>query len=155
MTFGAYRVFGCDGSTTADIMLAAMERALADGMTRPQHVDRLRVPNVAAVPDRRGADALVDAGMVVVASIGNSGADGLYSAGAPGVGNNVIGTASFDNSHVALNTFTVSPGITARLRQRGRGSARADVRHAPAREDADADDGGRRLRERASLRRAA
>src|SRR5690606_41353272 len=24
---GAYRVFGCDGSTTADIMLAAMERS--------------------------------------------------------------------------------------------------------------------------------
>jgi minor extracellular serine protease Vpr len=32
VTFGAYRVFGCDGSTTADIMLAAMERALADDM---------------------------------------------------------------------------------------------------------------------------
>ena len=27
VTFGAYRVFGCDGSTTDDIMLAAMERA--------------------------------------------------------------------------------------------------------------------------------
>lgn len=32
VVFGAYRVFGCAGSTTADIMLAAMERALADGM---------------------------------------------------------------------------------------------------------------------------
>jgi hypothetical protein len=32
VTFGAYRVFGCEGSTTADIMIAAMERALADGM---------------------------------------------------------------------------------------------------------------------------
>jgi subtilisin family serine protease len=30
--FGAYRVFGCNGSTEADIMLAAMERALADHM---------------------------------------------------------------------------------------------------------------------------
>ena len=29
VTFGAYRVFGCDGSTNDDIMLAAMERALA------------------------------------------------------------------------------------------------------------------------------
>ena len=33
VTFGAYRVFGCEGSTTADIMLAAMERALADTWT--------------------------------------------------------------------------------------------------------------------------
>ena len=32
VTFGAYRVFGCDGSTTDEIMIAAMERALADGM---------------------------------------------------------------------------------------------------------------------------
>ena len=32
VTFGAYRVFGCDGSTDADIMIAAMEMALADGM---------------------------------------------------------------------------------------------------------------------------
>ena len=32
VTFGAYRVFGCEGSTTADIMIAAMERALADDM---------------------------------------------------------------------------------------------------------------------------
>ena len=32
VTFGAYRVFGCDGSTTDDVMIAAMERALADGM---------------------------------------------------------------------------------------------------------------------------
>jgi minor extracellular serine protease Vpr len=32
VTFGAYRVFGCEGSTTDDIMLAAMERVLADDM---------------------------------------------------------------------------------------------------------------------------
>src|SRR5215212_7174937 len=29
VSFGAYRVFGCEGSTDADVMLAAMERALA------------------------------------------------------------------------------------------------------------------------------
>ncbi|UCD99600.1 MAG: S8 family serine peptidase, partial [Chloroflexota bacterium] len=32
VTFGAYRVFGCSGSTWADIMIEAMEMALADGM---------------------------------------------------------------------------------------------------------------------------
>jgi minor extracellular serine protease Vpr len=109
VTFGAYRVFGCDGSTSADIMLAAMERALADGM------DVLNMSIGAAFqtwpqyPTAVGADRLVDEGMIVVASIGNSGASGVYSAGAPGVGRKVIGVASFDNSHVALPTFTVSP----------------------------------------------
>jgi minor extracellular serine protease Vpr len=113
VTFGSYRVFGCDGSTTEDIMLAAMEAALADDMdilnmsigdaflSWPQSVTA------------EGSDRLVRSGMVVVASIGNSGADGVYSAGAPGVGNRVIGVASMDNSHVDLRTFTISPDNTA------------------------------------------
>ena len=45
-----------------------------------------------------------------MASIGNEGALGLYSAGAPGVGKDVIGVASFDNTHANLASFTVSPG---------------------------------------------
>jgi minor extracellular serine protease Vpr len=114
VTFGAYRVFGCAGSTTADIMIAAMERALAD---------RMQVLNMSIgsafmtwpqYPTAAAADRLVNKGMVVVTSIGNSGANGLYSAGAPGVGNKVIGVASYDNTHVKLATFTVTPAnITA------------------------------------------
>jgi len=107
VTFGAYRVFGCEGSTTADIMLAAMELALADGMqilnmsigsayTWPQY------------PTAMAATRLVNMGMVVVASIGNNGANGLYSAGAPGLGEKVIGVASYDNTHVYLPYFTVN-----------------------------------------------
>jgi len=107
VTFGAYRVFGCEGSTTADIMLAAMEMALADGMqilnmsigsayTWPQY------------PTAMAATRLVNMGMVVVASIGNNGANGLYSAGAPGLGEKVIGVASYDNTHVYLPYFTVN-----------------------------------------------
>jgi len=103
VTFGAYRVFGCSGSTWADIMIEAMEMALADGMdilnmsigsayTWPQY------------PTATASDRLVNAGMVVVASIGNSGANGVYSAGAPGLGKKVIGVASFNNTH---NTFPV------------------------------------------------
>ncbi|MDP1649045.1 MAG: S8 family serine peptidase [Rubrivivax sp.] len=112
VTFGAYRVFGCAGSTTADIMIAAMERALADGM----HVLNMSIGSAfqwPQYPTAQAASRLVDKGMVVVASIGNSGANGLYSAGAPGLGEKVIGVASFDNSHVALNTFSVDPaGLT-------------------------------------------
>jgi minor extracellular serine protease Vpr len=109
VTFGAYRVFGCDGSTSADIMLAAMERALADGMDVLNMSIGSSFQTWPQYPTAVGADALVEAGMVVVASIGNSGASGVYSAGAPGVGRKVIGVASFDNSHLELPTFTVSP----------------------------------------------
>lgn len=108
VVFGAYKVFGCTGSTTADVMLAAMERALADGM------QVLNMSIGAAFewpqyPTAQGADRLVNSGMVVVASIGNSGANGIYSAGAPGVGRKVIGVASFDNTDVTLSAFEIIP----------------------------------------------
>jgi minor extracellular serine protease Vpr len=112
VTFGAYRVFGCEGSTTADIMIAAMERALRD------HMDVLNMSIGSAFqwpqyPTATAADRLVNNGVSVVASIGNSGANGLYSTGAPGNGNKVIGVASFDNTHISLPTFTVTPaGLT-------------------------------------------
>lgn len=104
--FGAYRVFGCAGSTTADIMIAAMERVLAD---------KMQVLNMSIgssfqwpqYPTATAANRLVNKGVVVVASIGNSGASGLYAAGAPGVGDKVIGVASFDNTHEAWPYFTV------------------------------------------------
>jgi minor extracellular serine protease Vpr len=108
VTFGAYKVFGCAGSTFADIMIDAMEMALADGM------DILNMSIGAAFtwpqyPTAVASDLLVDQGMVVVASIGNSGASGVYSAGAPGLGEKVIGVASFDNSHINALTFDVNP----------------------------------------------
>ncbi len=107
VTFGAYRVFGCDGSTTDDVMLAAMERAFED---------RMQILNMSIgasfewpqSPTGVAASRLVRKGMIVVASIGNSGANGLYSAGAPGLGQNVIGVASFDNTHVFLPYFEVN-----------------------------------------------
>lgn len=109
VTFGAYRVFGCEGSTEADIMIAAMQAALADGMqvlnmsigsgfTWPQY------------PTAQAADRLVTSGMVVVASIGNNGTSGVFAAGAPGLGHKVIGVASYDNTHISALTVNVSPG---------------------------------------------
>ena len=105
----AYRVFGCNGSTDTDVMIHAMELALAD------HADVLNMSigsafgNWPESPEAVASDNLVDAGMVVVASIGNSGANGgqLWSAGAPGVAHRVIGVASFDNRKATLPSFTV------------------------------------------------
>ena len=109
VVFGAYRVFGCGGSTTADIMLAAMERALADDMDILNMSIGSAFMTWPQYPTAAGADRLVNKGMVVVASIGNSGADGVYSAGAPGVGRKVIGVASLDNSKLLIRSFTISP----------------------------------------------
>ncbi|MGQ0549869.1 MAG: S8 family serine peptidase [Armatimonadota bacterium] len=107
--FGAYRVFGCDGSTFSDIMIAAMEMILGDGMDVlnmsigsarqwPQH------------PTSVASDILVENGVVVVASFGNSGTEGLYSGGSPGLGSKVIGVGSVDNTHINALSFNANPG---------------------------------------------
>jgi len=112
VSFGAYRVFGCAGSTTADIMLLAMEQAQSDGMD----VLNMSIGSTyqwPQYPTAKAATRLVNKGMVVVASAGNSGATGLYSTGAPSVGDKVISVASFDNTHARQTSFTISPDGTA------------------------------------------
>jgi len=108
-TLYAYRVFGCVGSTDSDIMLAAMERALNDGAQILNMSIGAAFQTWPQYPTAQGADRLVNKGVVVVASIGNSGASGLYSAGAPGVGSKVIGVASVDNTAIRVRAFTVNP----------------------------------------------
>ena len=111
VTFFAYRVFGCEGTTTADIMLDAMERARHDG------ADVVNISIGSAFqwpeyPTARAADRLVRHGIVVVASAGNDGVTGLYAASAPSVGARVIAVASFDNTHANLDAFSISPDDT-------------------------------------------
>ncbi len=109
VTYGAYRVFGCAGSTSEDVMAKAMELAEADGM---------RVVNMSIGSDYEwpesvageAADALVSAGVVVVCAAGNSGATGVFAGGSPGDADLAIGAASIDNIGIAQPAFTVSPG---------------------------------------------
>lgn len=107
---GAYRVFGCAGSSSADVIVAALERAYLDGS------DVVNMSLGAAYqwpqyPSAIASNNLVDNGVVVVASIGNSGDNGIYSAGAPGVGEKVIGVASFDNIGVLQEEIEVAGKI--------------------------------------------
>jgi subtilisin family serine protease len=109
--FHAYRVFGCEGETTEDIVLQAMEMVLDDG------ADVLNMSLGSALqwpqnPTAKAASRLVKHGIVVVAAIGNDAALGLYAGGAPAVGKEVIGVASFDNTDANLVAFTVSPDDT-------------------------------------------
>ncbi len=101
-TLGAYRVFGCSGSTLSDVMIQAMDKAKLDGM----QVVNMSIGSAYAgwkeYPTAVAADNLVNSGVIVVCSAGNSGTGGLYATGAPGLGEHVISTAMFDNTHIKL-----------------------------------------------------
>jgi minor extracellular serine protease Vpr len=117
----AYKVFGCNGGTDTDVLIHAMELALAD------HADVLNMSIGSSFdtwpesPVAVAADNLVDAGVTVVASIGNSGANfgQLWSAGAPGVGSKVIGVASYDNTKATLPAFRVGTKLYTYMRASG------------------------------------
>ncbi len=106
-TLAMYRVFGCTGTTEDDVILEALERAYADGVqVINQSLGAAR--QWPEYPTAQATSRLVNKGVVMVASIGNNGPggsspDALFAAGAPGVGDKVIGVASFDNQQRAFS----------------------------------------------------
>ncbi|MDO4263120.1 MAG: S8 family serine peptidase [Deinococcus sp.] len=107
VSFGSYRVFGCGGSTTADIMLQAMERAAQDGMD----VVNMSIGSSyqwAEYPTAKAADRLVKRGVVVTISAGNSGANGQFATGAPSLAEKAISVAAVDNAEISLKSFNLT-----------------------------------------------
>lgn len=109
-TLGGYRVFGCEGSSDSDIILAALEKAGKDKMDVVNMSLGFSFMTWPDYPTAQAADRLHRKGVVVVASAGNAGADGLFSGGAPGVAKNAISVASFDNALITQNVLRTSNG---------------------------------------------
>jgi subtilisin family serine protease len=106
-TIRSYRVFGCGGSATADVIVAAIDMAVADG------VDVINMSLGSPFgrnddPDSIAANNAAAAGVVVVASAGNEG-PGAYVTGSPGAADRVISVAAIDASRAAM------PGATIHL----------------------------------------
>jgi subtilisin family serine protease len=96
----AYRVFGCGGSAAEDVIVAAINRAVADGadvinMSLGSPFGRTDEPSAIATNNA------VDAGVVVVASAGNSG-PGAYITGSPAAADKAISVAAIDASRAQL-----------------------------------------------------
>ncbi len=95
VTFGAYRVFGCEGSVDDVVVMAALDRAARD---------RMDIVNLSLGSPYgwsaigRAMSRMVQRGMVIVASAGNEGRFGLFATGTPGASSDVISVASFDNT---------------------------------------------------------
>ncbi|GAA5501235.1 hypothetical protein Dxin01_00967 [Deinococcus xinjiangensis] len=110
VSFGAYRIFGCTGSSYDDVILKAMERSVADGMQVVNMSLGSAFDNWEATPLAKAGSRMIKKGVVLVASAGNSGASGQYSMGGPTMGDNVISVASVDNIKIDLDSFTLSNG---------------------------------------------
>lgn len=106
---GAYRVFGCDGSTDDDVIVQAIERAYLDGMD---------VINLSLGSNNGwGQDFLslalsrvMELGVVPVSSAGNNGRAGTWTLGSPAAGEDVITVASFDNIFSRARKLQLSDG---------------------------------------------
>ena len=108
-TLYQYRVFGCTGATTDDIVIDAMQRAYTDG------VDIINLSLGEAVGWTEGvlsvvASRLVAKGKVITTSAGNQGQVGSFYAFSPGSGFGVINAGSSDNAIIAAQQATVSTG---------------------------------------------
>jgi minor extracellular serine protease Vpr len=95
-TIYAYRVFGCEGSTTDAIVAAALNKASFDGVD----VVNMSLGSPFGREDEAGAVAsnnVAEAGMVVIASAGNSGPS-AYITGSPAVAGRALSVAAIDAS---------------------------------------------------------
>ena len=109
---GAYRVFGCDGSTDTGVMLTAMERASRDGMNVVNMSIGAPYMTWPEYPTAVAADALVNSGVVLTVSQGNEGDHGTFSGSAPAVSPKAIAVGSVDNNGLLLATFTTADGAS-------------------------------------------
>jgi subtilisin family serine protease len=96
----SYRVFGCGGSATSDVIVAAIDRAVEDG------VDVINMSLGSPLGRNDDLDSVasnnaVAEGIVVVASAGNEG-PGAYITGSPGAADRAISVAAIDASRAEM-----------------------------------------------------
>jgi subtilisin family serine protease len=109
VTFRAYRVFGCEGSTNDDTIAAAIELAFEDGMD----IINLSLGSNNGFSNDFLSVALgrvLELGMIPVASAGNNGRAGVFTVGSPAAGTDVLTVASFDNVFTRVKRLTLSDG---------------------------------------------
>ena len=111
--FLSYRIFGCDGSSSTDVILEAMEQAQIDGADVINMSLGASFVTWQDYPTAQLADALTANGVTVVISAGNEGAAGTFSSGAPGVASDAITVASVDNTHLRTPFATAADGERA------------------------------------------
>ncbi|KAI9216954.1 peptidase S8/S53 domain-containing protein, partial [Blastocladiella britannica] len=106
-TFGAYRVFGCDGSTGTDVILSALEAAYEDGMqVINMSLGGGRVDS--SYPEAQAVTTLGENGVYVMIAAGNDGDKGIQVVSSPSIATGAMSIASFDNNVVLQYTAKIA-----------------------------------------------
>lgn len=102
-----YRVFGCDGSVTDDILVAAIQKAYSEG----SHIITMSLggpsgwtSSASSVVSSRAAKA----GRIVTIAAGNEGDAGMFYASSPGAGIEVVTVGSVENTVTPVQYAKVS-----------------------------------------------
>ena len=109
VVFGAYKVFGCEGSVNDPVIMDAMEMAVRDGM-QVINMSLGSGYDWAESPLARAASRVVKRGVVMVNSQGNEGDNGQFSSGSPAAGDQVISVGSVANVAFRLPKAVLSDG---------------------------------------------
>ncbi|KAG0309597.1 hypothetical protein BGZ99_000826, partial [Dissophora globulifera] len=104
VTLGAYRIFGCPGAASDDVILAAMELAFNDGMD-VINMSLGSGPAYKTNPAAVLAETLIAHGMAVIAAAGNDGTNGVGMVSDIGLGDSSSSVASFDNTYNSYYSF--------------------------------------------------
>ncbi|KAF9875340.1 subtilisin-like protease [Colletotrichum karsti] len=96
VTLGAYKVFGCEGEVSNDVLIAAYNKAYEDG----SDIITASIGGPSGWTDEPWAatvSRIVEAGVPCTVSAGNSGDQGIFFASTAASGKRVTAIASFDN----------------------------------------------------------
>lgn len=108
VTFGAYRVFDCNGVANTANIVAAMDQAYRDGMNVVNlslGATSVSWPNETGYPLTQQAALMVSRGVVVVAAVGNTD-KGLFTAGSPAVAPGVIAVAATNAAATRVEDYS-------------------------------------------------
>ncbi|TDZ61854.1 Minor extracellular protease vpr [Colletotrichum trifolii] len=113
VTLGAYKVFGCEGEVSNDVLIAAYNRAFEDG----SDIITASIGGPSGWTDEPWAatvSRIVEAGVPCTVSAGNSGDQGIFFASTAASGKHVTAIASFDNvvtpAVLIENSYTIDGG---------------------------------------------
>ena len=90
-----YKVFGCNGTTSNDVIIDAMARAFVDGV----HIISMSIGGMngwSEGPEGILASRIADRGVFMSIAAGNDGDLGLFASSSPAVGPDAIAVASVD-----------------------------------------------------------